>query len=50
VPNAPDPRPLLLADLGLTAARNAGVRAVSYDGKTISYGSDAELANAINDL
>jgi hypothetical protein len=34
----------------LQEARYAGVRSVSYDGKSISYGSDAELANAINDL
>ncbi len=34
----------------LQEARFAGVRAVSYDGKTITYGSDTELANAINDL
>jgi len=34
----------------LQEARYAGVRSVSYDGKTISYGSDAELATAINDL
>ena len=34
----------------LQEARYAGVRSVSYDGKTITYGSDVELANAINDL
>ena len=34
----------------LQEARYAGVRSVSYDGKTITYGSDAELANAISDL
>ena len=34
----------------LQEARYAGVRSVSYDGKTITYGSDAELANAITDL
>ena len=34
----------------LQEARYAGVRSVSYDGKTITYGSDTELANAINDL
>ena len=34
----------------LQEARYAGVRSVSYDGKTITYGSDAELANAIADL
>ncbi len=40
-------RALLVA---LQEARYAGVRSVSYDGKTITYGSDAELANAIADL
>ena len=34
----------------LQEARYAGVRSVSYDGKTIAYGSDAELATAISDL
>ena len=34
----------------LQEARFAGVRAVSYDGRTITYGSDAELANAIANL
>ena len=34
----------------LQEARYAGVRSVSYDGKTITYGSDAELADAIADL
>ena len=34
----------------LHEARYARVRSVSYDGKTINYGSDAELANAISDL
>lgn len=34
----------------LQEARYAGVRSVSYDGKTITYGSDAELATAIRDL
>jgi hypothetical protein len=34
----------------LQEARYAGVRSVSYDGKTITYGSDAELATAISDL
>jgi hypothetical protein len=34
----------------LQEARYAGVRSVSYDGKSITYGSDAELANAISDL
>jgi len=40
-------RALLVA---LQEARYAGVRSVSYDGKTITYGSDVELATAINDL
>ena len=34
----------------LQEARFAGLRSVSYDGKTVTYGSDAELANAISDL
>ena len=34
----------------LQEARYAGVRSVSYDSKTITYGSDVELANAISDL
>jgi len=34
----------------LQEARYAGVRSVSYDGKTINDGSDAELATAISDL
>ena len=34
----------------LQEARYAGVRSISYDGKSINYGSDAELANAISDL
>jgi hypothetical protein len=34
----------------LQEARYAGVRSVSYDGKTINYGSDTELASAIADL
>jgi hypothetical protein len=32
------------------AARNSGTRSVSYDGKTVSYGTDAELAAAISDI
>ena len=40
-------RALLVA---LQEARYAGVRSVSYDGKTITYGSDVELATAISDL
>jgi len=34
----------------LLAARYSGTRSVSYDGKTVTYGTDAELAAAINDI
>jgi hypothetical protein len=34
----------------LLAARYSGARSVSYDGKTVTYGSDAELAAAIADI
>ena len=34
----------------LLAARYSGTRSVSYDGKTVTYGSDAELAAAIADI
>tara|TARA_R110002072_G_scaffold2173_4_gene18037 strand:+ start:2587 stop:2796 length:210 start_codon:yes stop_codon:yes gene_type:complete len=34
----------------LLAARYSGTRSVSYDGKTVTYGSDAELAAALSDL
>ena len=34
----------------LQEARFSGLRAVSYDGKTLTYGSDGELAAAIADL
>ncbi|MBU3031867.1 phage head-tail joining protein [Paracoccus marinaquae] len=34
----------------LQEARFSGLRAVSYDGKTLTYGSDTELAAAISDL
>ena len=34
----------------LLTARYSGTRSVSYDGKSINYGSDAELAAAIADL
>jgi hypothetical protein len=34
----------------LLAARFRGIRAVNYDGKTVTYGSDAEMAKAISDL
>jgi len=34
----------------LLAARFRGVRSTSYDGKTVTWGSDAEMARAIADL
>lgn len=34
----------------LLEARYAGLRSLSYDGRTLTYGSDAELATAIADL
>lgn len=34
----------------LLAARYSGTRSVSYDGKTVNYGSDGELAAAISDI
>ncbi len=34
----------------LQEARFSGLRSVSYDGKTLTYGSDAELTAAIADL
>ncbi len=34
----------------LQEARYAGVRSVSYDGRSITYGSDAEMATVIADL
>ena len=34
----------------LLAARYSGTRSVSYDGKTVTYGTDAELAAAIADV
>ena len=34
----------------LLVARYSGTRSVSYDGKSINYGSDAELAAAISDI
>ena len=34
----------------LMAARNQGVRTVEYDGKRVTYASDAEMANALADL
>ncbi len=38
---------LLTAMLGV---RFGGVRSITYDGRTITYGSDAELATAISAL
>lgn len=34
----------------LLAARYSGTRSVSYDGKTVAYGTDAELAAAVFDI
>ena len=34
----------------LLAARYSGTRSVSYDGKAVTYGTDAELAAAISDI
>jgi len=34
----------------LLAARYSGTRSASYDGKTLTYGTDAELAAAIGDI
>ena len=34
----------------LQESRFSGLRSVSYDGKTLTYGSDTELAAAIRDL
>jgi len=34
----------------LLSMRFSGVRSMNYDGKQITYGSDAELATAIFDL
>ncbi len=41
---------LKLRHSALMAARYSGTRSVSYDGKTVTYGSDAELAAAIGDI
>ena len=40
---------LKLRHRALLAARYSGTRSVSYDGKTVNYGTDAELAAAIGD-
>jgi hypothetical protein len=34
----------------LLGARYSGTRSASYDGKTVTYGTDAELAAAIGDI
>ena len=41
---------LKLHHSALLAARYSGTRSVSYDGKTVNYGTDAELATAIGDV
>ncbi len=41
---------LKLRHSALLAARYNGTRSVSYDGKTVNYGTDAELAAAIGDV
>ncbi|PXW63925.1 hypothetical protein C7964_1283 [Loktanella sp. PT4BL] len=41
---------LKLRHSALLAARYSGTRSVSYDGKTVTYGTDAELAAAISDI
>jgi len=41
---------LKLRHSALLAARYSGTRSVSYDGKTVTYGSDVELAAAIGDI
>ena len=34
----------------LLRARYAGIRTVEYDGKRVTYGTDAEMATALADL
>ena len=41
---------LKLRHSALMSARYSGTRAVSYDGKTVNYCTDAELAAAIGDV
>lgn len=41
---------LKLRHSALLAARYSGTRSVSYDGKTVNYGTDAEFAAAISDV
>lgn len=44
------PDELKLRLSALLSARYSGTRSVSYDGKTVTYGTDAELAAAIGDV
>ncbi|BCW88040.1 hypothetical protein sos41_11780 [Alphaproteobacteria bacterium SO-S41] len=39
-----------LALSALRAARFKGLRSASYDGRSVTYGSDAEMASAAADL
>lgn len=41
---------LKLRHSALLGARYSGTRSVSYDGKAVTYGTDAELAAAISDV
>lgn len=41
---------LKLRHSALLSARYSGTRSVSYDGKTVNYGTDAELTAAIGDI
>ena len=41
---------LKLRHSALLSARYSGTRSVSYDGKTVTYGTDTELAAAIGDI
>lgn len=41
---------LKLRHSALLAARYSGTRSVSYDGKTVNYGTDTELAAAVADV
>lgn len=41
---------LNLRHSALLTARYSGTRSVSYDGKTVNYGTDDELAAAIGDV
>ena len=41
---------LKLRHSALLSARYSGTRSVSYDGKTVTYGTDVELAAAIGDI